>query len=189
VRADFRTFRAILIAIVLAFGFVAAWPARIPKMVETWPPSLAALALGVGPVQHAILAPFAPVAELLDINSEDWALFGGTGGTRYRMWVEARAGHRGYTLLYRAHDERHAYLAGALRYRRVLNIWNPHRNYISRGYPAYVHWLGARIRRDFPRFHAVRVRMEEVTIRRGGEGFEPSGRFVYEETVGGDTER
>lgn len=172
-----------MIALVLAFGAVAGWPGHMPKMAEKFPRPLAALALEVSELQQKVLAPAAPVAGLLGITSEDWPLFPGTGGTRYRMWVEARKKRGGYTLLYRPHDDQHTYLAGALEYRRVLNVWNPHHDWISGGYQDYVHWLAGRIFDDFANYREVRVRMEEVTIRGGGAGFEPTDRFVYEETV------
>lgn len=172
-----------MIALVLALGLIAGWPAHMPKMVQSWPRPLASLALELTRLQPKVLAPAAPVAGLLGIASEDWPLFPGTGGKRYRMWVEARKKRGGYTLLYRAHDEQHEYLAGALEYRRVLNLWNPHHDWISSGYPDFVHWLAARIFRDFASYFEVRVRMEEVLIRSGAQGFEPTDQFVYEETV------
>jgi hypothetical protein len=175
--------RAGFITLVLVFGFVAGWPARIPKLVRAWPPSLARIALLLPSLQQKVLTPFAPAAGALSITSEDWALFTGTGGTRYRMWIEGRAAGGAYELLYRAHDPKHAYLGGALEYRRVMNIWNPHHDWISSSYPAFTRWVARRVFRDYPRLHAVRVRMEEVAILPHGAGFEPSGHFTYEELV------
>lgn len=175
-----------MIALVLMLGLVAGWPGQMPRMVQKWPrplAPLASLALEVTALQPKVLAPFAPVAGLLGIATEDWPLFAGSGGRRYRMWVEAREKRAGFTLLHRAHDPQHAYLTGALEYRRVLNLWNPHHDWISGGYHDYTRWLAGRIFDDFASYREVRVRMEEVMIRGGAEGFEPTGQFAYEETV------
>jgi len=180
-RADWRTVRSLAIALVLALGFVAGWPRRIEKLVRHWPEPLAALALKLPALQATLLAPFRPVADALGIASEDWPLFTGTGGTRYRMWLEAQGkSGRTWKLLYRAHDPEHRYFAGGLEYRRVLNIWNPHHSYISDAYPGFARGLARRIFREDRRFVRMRVRMEEVVILAKGRGFRPTGRFVYE---------
>jgi hypothetical protein len=175
--------RAALITVVLFLAFVAGWPRRIPKMVRGWPPALAAPLLVLPELQAKILAPFAPVAGLLGIGSEDFTLFTGTGGKRYRFWLEGQERTGSWTLLYRAQDPEHAYLAEALEYRRVLNLWNPHHDWISDGYPYFARGLARRVFRDRPEFRKVRLRMEEVTILRDAQGFEPTGKFVYEELV------
>lgn len=175
--------RAVIITLVLVLAFVAGWPARIPKLVRAWPPSLARLALLLPSVQEKVLTPFAPAVGALGITSEDWALFTGTGGRRYRMWIDGQAANGAYELLYRAHDPEHAYLAGALEYRRVMNVWNPHHDWISSSYPAFTRWVARQVFRDYPRLRSVRVRMEECAILPRGRGFEPSGRFAYEELV------
>lgn len=175
--------RAALITLVLLLGFVAGWPARIPKLVRAWPPAFARVALLLPSLQEKVLTPFAPGANALGITSEDWALFTGTGGTRYRMWIEGRAANGAWKLLYRAHDPQHTCLAGTLEYRRVMNVWNPHHDWISSSYPAFTRWLARRIFDDYRRLQTVRVRMEEVAIRPGGAGFESSGHFVYAQVV------
>ncbi len=175
--------RAGLITLVLLLAFVSGLPARLPKLVKSWPPRLAAAALRLPALQQQLLAPFTPLADLLGLRAEDWRLFTGTGGTRYRMWIEAQRTSGDWTLLYRAHDPQHAYFDEALEYRRVFNIWNPHRDWISGSYPAYTRWLARKIFREDRRLRAVRVRMEEVAIQPGGRGFLPSGHFVYEELV------
>lgn len=183
-RADWRTLRAFGIALVLVLGFVAGWPNRIAKIVAPWPKPLAELALKLPVIQAKVLAPFAPLAGALGIYSEDWPLFTGTGGTRYRMWLEARGkGGRGWTLLYRAHDPEHRYLAGALEYRRLLNIYNPHHAFISDAYPDFASALARRIFREQRRYQEVRVRMEAVDILSGGRGYAPTGRYTYEVVV------
>jgi hypothetical protein len=175
--------RAGLITLVLVLAFVAGWPARMAKLVRAWPPSLARVALLLPSLQQKVLTPFAPAAGALGITSEDWALFTGTGGTRYRMWIEGSAANGAYKLLYRAQDPEHRYLGGALEYRRVMNVWNPHHDWISSSYPAFTRWLARQVFRDYRRLRGVRVRMEEVAILPYGRGFEPSGHFVYEEVV------
>ncbi|HEX5099054.1 MAG TPA: hypothetical protein VFV94_06115 [Polyangiaceae bacterium] len=183
-RADWRTVRAFGITLVLALGFVAGLPNRIAKLVAPWPKPLAELALKLPPLQQKILAPFAPVAGLLGIYSQDWPLFAGTGGIRYRVWLEARGRGGGrFTLLYRPHDPEHRYLAGALEYRRLLNIYNPHHSWISEAYPDFASALARRIFRERRRFQEVRVRLEEVEILSGGRGYAPTGRFTYERSV------
>jgi len=183
VRVDWPRVRAALITLILFLAFVAGWPRRIPKMVRNWPPVLAAPLLQVPVLQARILAPFAPVAGLLGIASEDFTLFTGTGGTRYRFWLEAQAKTGGWQLLYRAHDPEHAYLAEPLEYRRVLNLWNPHHDWISDAYPYFARGLARRVFHERPEFRKVRLRMEEVTILGDARGFEPTGKFVYEELV------
>jgi hypothetical protein len=183
-RAEWRTVRAFAITLVLLLGFVAGWPRRIEKLVRRWPKPLAALALKVPALEDKLLAPFTPVAKLFGIYSEDWPLFTGTGGTRYRMWLEAQGKPaRSWTLLYRADDPEHRYFAGGLEYRRVLNIWNPHHSYISDAYPGLAQGLARRIFRENRRFVRMRVRMEEVAIQAKGRGYAPTGRFVYELVV------
>jgi len=183
-RADWRTVRAFGITLVLALGFVAGWPNRIAKLVAPWPKPLAELALKLPALKESILAPFAPVAGRLGIYSEDWPLFAGTGGRRYRLWLEARGrGGRGFTLLYRAHDPDQRYFAGALEYRRILNIYNPHHDWISDAYPDFTTALARRIFREQRRFQEVRLRLEEVTILSDGRGYAPTGRFAYERLV------
>jgi len=183
-RADWRTARAFGIALVLLLGFVAGLPNRIAKLVAPWPKPLADLALKLPPIQAQLLAPFAPIAGAFGIFSEDWPLFTGTGGTRYRMWLEARGkGGRGWTLLYRAHDPEHRYLAGALEYRRILNIYNPHRAFISDAYPDFARALARRIFHEHHRFQEVRVRMEAVDILSEGRGYASTGRFTYERVL------
>ena len=183
VLSGWRYVRASLITLVLGLAFVAGWPARMAKLVRDWPPSLAALALRLPDLQQKLLAPFAPVAGALGIYSEDWRLFTGTGGTRYRMWIEGRRANGSFKLLFRAADPAHAHLSGVLEYRRVLNLWNPHRDWISDGYPAFTRWVARKIFDEDERVRAVRVRMEEVAIQPRGAGFVPSGRFVYDELV------
>ncbi|HEV8550133.1 MAG TPA: hypothetical protein VGQ57_13910 [Polyangiaceae bacterium] len=181
-RGKWPYFRALAITWVLALALVAGLPSRLPKLVAYWPKPLAKLALELPALQGRVLAPFAPLTGALGLGSEDWPLFTGTGGTRYRMWIEAQGRkNTDFVLLYRAQDGEHQYLAGALEYRRVLNMWNPHHAYISDGYPAFTRWLARRIFRDYRRYQRVRVRMEEVTIRPAGEGFVPTGHFVYEQ--------
>jgi hypothetical protein len=184
VRRNWPYFRAFALSALLALGFVSGLPSRLPKLVSRWPRPLAALALELPPLQARLLAPFAPFAGALGLGPEDWPLFTGTGGTRYRMWVEAQ-GRSGaaYVLLYRAQDGEHQYLAGALEYRRVLNLWNPHHAYISDAYPGFTRWLARRVFHDYRHYQRVRVRMEEVTIKPDGEGFVPTGHFVYEQTL------
>jgi hypothetical protein len=183
-RADWRTARAFGITLVLALGFVAGLPNRIAKLVAPWPKPLAETALKLPQIQAKVLAPFAPLAGALGIYSEDWPLFAGTGGTRYRIWLEARGrGERGWTLLYRAHDPEHRYFAGALEYRRILNIYNPHHAFISDAYPDFAGALARRIFREQRRFQTVRLRMEAVDILSEGRGYAPTGRFTYEQVL------
>jgi len=183
-RAEWRTVRAFAITLVLLLAFIAGWPRRIEKLVRRWPKPLAAVALKVPALQETLLSPFTPVANLFGIESEDWPLFTGTGGTRYRMWLEAQGKNgRNWTLLYRADDPEHRYFAGGLEYRRVLNSWNPHFSFISDAYPGLTQGLARRIFRENRRFVRVRVRMEEVPIQPKGRGYTSTGRFVYEQVI------
>lgn len=175
--------RAGVITFLLLLAFVGGWPARIPKMVRAWPASAAAVALKIPELKQKLLAPFSPAADLLGITTEDWALFTGTGGTRYRIWLEGRGARGGFKLLYRAHDPAHTYRAGTLEYRRVFNLWNPHHDWISGAYPDFTRALARQMFHDDRRLQVVRVRMEEVAIEPRGAGFTPTGRFAYEAVV------
>lgn len=175
------TLRTAVITLLLTLGFIAGWPRVSPRLLAKLPGSLAERLSRIPELQGRLLAPFAPIASAFGIYGENWALFATTGGTRNRIHVEARRqGSRDFTLLYRVHDADHRYLAQMLEYRRVRNIWNPHRSGLSQGYEPFAHWLIQRTLRDHPEFDAVRIRMQEGKILPYGRGFEPNGRFQFE---------
>lgn len=173
--------RASVITLLLVLGFIAGWPKVSPRLLERLSPSLAESLARVPELQARLLAPIAPVAHAFGIYSENWALFATTGGTRNRIHVEGRPrGSSEFVLLYRVHDPEHRYLAELLEYRRVRNLWNPHRSGLSTGYEPFARWLVERTLREHPEFDAVRIRMQEGKILPRGAGFEPTVRFQFE---------
>ena len=173
--------RAAVITLLLTLGFIAGWPKVSPRFLAKLPASFAATLSRIPEIQTRLVAPFAPIAYAFGIYTENWALFATTGGTRNRIHVEGRRrGSSDFTLLYRVHDRDHRYLADVLEYRRVRNIWNPHRSGLSSGYEPFAHWLLQRTLRDHPEFDAARIRMQEGNIVARGGGFEPTGRFQFE---------
>lgn len=175
-----RSLRAACITLLLALGFVAGWPKINPRILARLPPTLARLARLLPVAQAAILRPFTPLANAFGITSQNWTLFSTTGGTRHRMWVEAREpGSRTWVLLHRAHDDEHAYLRETIEYRRLRPIWNPHRYGLAAAYDPFTRWLARRVMLDFSKFDRVRVRQEEVEILPKAAGFRSTGHFVH----------
>jgi hypothetical protein len=148
--------------------------------MDRLPPSLRAPSLVLRHWQETLLTPFRPIKELFAL-SQRWDMFSATGGTRYRMWIEARrAPDDEWTLLYRAQDEEHAFLSGPLAFRRVRNVYNPSRVYGAKNaYPAFASWLAREIFVREPAFDEMRVGMERGLILARGAGFAPSGEFDY----------
>ncbi|MFZ5890170.1 MAG: hypothetical protein ACOY0T_03800 [Myxococcota bacterium] len=176
--------RASTITALLLLGFIAGWPKVSPRFLAKLPDSFAESLRRIPEVQQRLLAPFTPIANAFGIYSENWALFATTGGTRNRMCIEGRQrGASEFTLLYRVHDPEHRYLASALEYRRLRNIWNPHRSGMANGYDAFARWLVRRVLIDHAELEAARIRMAEGDILPAGGGFRENGRFSNEVTL------
>jgi hypothetical protein len=116
-----------------------------------------------------------------------WKLFPVADRDRYRMRIEARgagaghgAGNGEWELLYRPHDDAHAFMADALEYRRLRGAWNPG-SYGPRGsYAAFATWMARQVFAARPDVTEVRVRMERVHIEDRGRGATPTGQFAFE---------
>lgn len=179
-----RQLRAFVITLLLTLGFIAGWPKISPHWLAKLPTTLANALSDLPAIQEPLLAPFAPIANAFGIYSENWALFATTGGTRNRMRIEARrSAATDFELLYRVFDDEHRYLASTLEYRRVRNIWNPHRSGLAHGYEPFARWLLARVLREHAEFEAARIRMDEGDILPQGHGFRENGRTSFEIVV------
>jgi hypothetical protein len=173
--------RAALIALTVVIGMVDGCP--LPR-TDRVPPGLRHDV--VNALDHAryyVLKPFRPIGDGFNIRQR-WKLFPVADRQRYRMWIEARgpgAGAADWRVLYRPHDDEHAFMGDALEYRRVRGSWNPG-TYGPRGaYRSFVSWIAREIMRRDPHVNLVRVRMEKITIKPRGGGFEPTGEFVFTE--------
>jgi len=176
---SWRQLRAFFITCALLLGFVAGWPTFAPHVLDKRPAPVAALARGLQALQQWLLRPVAPIAGAFGVYSQNWPLFRGTGGIRYRLWIDARRGDGAWVILFRAHDDAHAALRSTLEYRRVLNLWKPHAWGVPAAYPAFAHWVARQMFLQHAELEQVRVRQEEIEIRPAGMGFEPTGRFQH----------
>lgn len=172
--------RALLIATAIGVGLIDGAPIPTARVMESLPPLLRDVAVGLGELQTTLLVPWRPIKDAFAV-SQRWSVFSTTGGVRYRMWVEARTvPAETWTLLYRAQDPEHIFLGGTLRYRRVRNVYNPSRSIGAKStYPAFASWVARTIFERQPRFDEVRVSMERGRILPHGDGFEPLGEFDY----------
>ncbi|MGC4091548.1 MAG: hypothetical protein QM756_27440 [Polyangiaceae bacterium] len=176
--------RAGIISALLALGFVAGWPKVSPGILSRLPPSIAQPLERLPELKFAILAPFRPLSDAIGIYDEEWALFATTGGLRNRICIDGRKrGAREFQLLYRAHDPEHRYLAALLEYRRMRNVWNPHRSGVSNAYDAFSQWLLRRTLSDHPELDAARVYMQEGEILPHGKGFRENGQARFAATL------
>jgi hypothetical protein len=171
--------RALVIALAITTALIDGAPIPTPRVMKQLSPALQAASLRLYDVQRLLLAPFRPIKETFGINQR-WALFSSTGPLRHRMWVEARTANQTgepWTLLYRALDDEHTFLADTLEYRRVRNVWNPNRRGAKLLYPAFAEWMAGEIFLERPGFDEVRVSMERVTILEHGKGYQSTGEF------------
>jgi hypothetical protein len=170
--------RAALITLTILVGLADGCPIPTPQVMERLPPSLQTASLRLNDAQRIVLTPFSPIKDAFTI-SQRWALFSTTGGTRYRMWIEANGTrYEPWTLLYRAGDDAHRFLSDTLEYRRVRNVWNPSRRGAKRSYAAFCSWIAHTIFEQDSHFQFVRVSMERGQILEKGAAFVPSGEFT-----------
>jgi hypothetical protein len=180
-------------------GAPPAWPTG-PAMSRprTWPAARAALiavAIGLGLVdgcplareasapggavgglaraRAAVLEPLQPVAEALDIDQQ-WVLFRSVSRRRFRLSIEGWTADAGWTSLYLAGDDAHAWNQDLLAYRRVRGAYNPYGQRIRRAYNGFARWIGDQVLAAHPEMAAARVRLERVRILPRG-GLEPTG--------------
>jgi hypothetical protein len=171
--------RALLIAMAIATGLVDGAPIPTPRVMQHLPPAIQTVCRALYATQSFLLTPFAPIKTTFGINQR-WALFSSTGPLRHRMWVEGRGAGQDWTLLYRAQDDEHAFLADTIEFRRVRNVWNPNRRGAKPLYPAFASWFAREIFLAQPEIDEVRVRMELVTVLDHGRGFASTGAFDEE---------
>ncbi|MET0596103.1 MAG: hypothetical protein ABW133_25615 [Polyangiaceae bacterium] len=173
--------RAALILLAIVVGLVDGAPIPTPRVMDRLSPPMRDAAMRLREWQALLLTPFRPIKETFAV-SQRWSVFATTGGTRYRMRIEARAGDGPWTLLFRIHDPEHALLSSVIGYRRVKNVYNPSRSVGVKGsYPAFATWIARSVFRDEKAFDEVRVSMERGQILEEGAGFEPLGEFDYVE--------
>lgn len=172
-----RRVRSALIAFALLAGLIDGFPIPTARVMRRLPPALQAICLRARDVQAALLAPLRPIKEAFGF-SQRWSMFSSAGGTRHRMWIEARAASSDeWILLYRAGDPGHALFADTLEFRRVRNLWNPNRRGPKRSYPAFASWLARAVLSRDASLEVVRVRFERGELL--DSGFQPTGDFDY----------
>ena len=175
-----RWARALLIALVIILGLISGFPTPNVQRVARAPAAIRWLVEHMPQAQSALLAPFRFATEDCQIGQR-WTLFSTTGGIRYRLEIEARSRRsKRWTLLYRAQDPEHAFMARLLDYRRVRNGWNPSRHGIKQSYDPFAFWISRTILASEPRFDRVRLRMARVQTLEHGEGASELGDFAYE---------
>lgn len=179
-RLDWPAIRATLIAVAIVVGLIDGAPIATPRAMERLPPWLREVSVVLRRCQETLLVPWQPIKQLFAL-SQRWDMFATTSGTRFRMWVETRrAEGEPWTVLFRAHDEEHAFFSDVFAYRRIRNVYSPSRVYGAKAaYPAFASWLAREIFTRQPDAIEMRVSIERVPIRPHGGGFEPSGEFDY----------
>ncbi|HEX3850362.1 MAG TPA: hypothetical protein VHW01_05310 [Polyangiaceae bacterium] len=169
-----------MIALIIVLGLINGFPTPDPARVAHAPAVVRWLVQSLPQAQSALLAPFRFVTRECQIGQR-WTLFSTTGGIRYRLEIEARNKRsKRWTLLYRAQDPEHAFMARLLDYRRVRNGWNPSRRGIKPSYEPFALWISRTILSSEPRFDRVRSRMARVRTLEHGEGVAELGDFEYE---------
>jgi hypothetical protein len=130
-------------------------------------------------VRGQLLRPFSKLFEITRVHQR-WKLFAGASRKRYRMRIEARAGATAeWQLVYRVLDDDHAFMAGAIEYRRMRGAWNPHSTHGPRGgYGPFVQWVAQRVLASNPAFTEVRVQHERILIGPHG-GYRATGEMLY----------
>ena len=87
------------------------------------------------------------------------------------MVIEATRGGNAWFPLYRDPHSDGSRLARTVRYRRVRGVWDDSGDRPKPGkiYSRFVTWLAARVFADHPDIQAVRVRLDQVTVRVPGQ--------------------
>jgi len=174
--------RAILITAAIVFSLIDGYPVPSDHSLEHWPARFVPLGHAVQRAQATLASPIAWFANGLAVHQR-WSLFASADPERFRMWIEAKSASGPWQLLYRPHDDEHAYRAEAIEYRRLRGAWNLYKRGPDAGYPAFVDWVARTILTDPAlEFDQVRVRMERLHIRPREASFNGSGEFLYELT-------
>jgi hypothetical protein len=165
--------RAGLIAVAIGFGLVNGCPIPPPKETPEWERGLLE---PVRPLQRAVLWPVAWIGPTLRVNQR-WALYQNPAGERSRLWTEGQTADLTWHVYYRAADPDHDEDASVLEPARMWGIYEPNQG-APPGYVRFCHWITTRLLDHHPEAVAVRIRLEDVHIVRGG--FESRGSFQHE---------
>jgi hypothetical protein len=136
-----------------------------------------------GAARRAFLVPFHGLGDTLKLTQR-WKLFPVANPDRFRMSIEARESPAApWQVLYRPHDDAHAWLADELEYRRMRGAWNPGTRNVRGAYPAFVTWVARTTFARAPRWNELRVRMEVLDIdpRRTPDPTGATRRYVFEQ--------
>jgi hypothetical protein len=165
--------RAGLIALAVGFGLVNGCPLPDPKDTPQWQ---RAIAEPIRSVQHVVQWPVAWLEPALRV-SQRWALYQNPAGARSRLWVEGQTVDGAWHLYYRAADPEHDEDARVLEPGRVWGVYEPAQG-TPQGYTRFCHWITTRMLDHHPEAVAIRTRLEDIEIVRGG--FESTGRFQHD---------
>ena len=175
------TIRALLLAAALVVGLIDGCPVPSEKDLQLWPPALVPLGPKLTATRAWLMTPFNWIGSGLGVGQR-WSLFSGAHESRFRMWIEARAAHGSWQILFRAHDPLHAYQADLIEYRRLRGAWNVYKRGPNAGYPVFVDWISRTIFLDPAlNFDEVRVRMQPIDVSRRGRTLVGIGEFQHEE--------
>jgi hypothetical protein len=165
--------RAGLIALAIGFGLVNGCPLPPAKETPEWERGFVE---PLRSVQQVLQRPVAWLEPALRI-SQRWALYQNPAGERSRLWIEGQSSDGAWHLYYRAADPDHHEDVRVLEPSRVWGIYEPNQG-APPGYTRFCHWITSRMLDRHPEAVAVRTRLEDILIVRGG--FESTGRFQHE---------
>ena len=169
--------RATLVALAMLVALADGCP--IPARKHT-APSLRGPRDAVARARRAVMKPFRPVGELFVLRQQ-WKLFPTARHEQHLMTIEGRTrGERDWTLLYRPHDDDHAFRAEQIEYRRMRGPWNPGSSGPRNAYGPFAQWIAGRVFESYPAFDRVRVRHERIVIDPRAGRYEATGKYDYE---------
>jgi hypothetical protein len=170
--------RAALITLLMIIGVVEGCPMPIlSKVPAGWQRDSFTF---LQKAQREFLRPVRPALSHLKVNQR-WKLFPVANEARRRLWIEAREPNSEWEIVYRVHDDDHAFIGDVLEYRRVRGAWNPGSSGPRGAFGPFVTWVAKKVFTAFPRYYEVRVRFEKIQIRPGGAGYVSKNEFEYVE--------
>jgi hypothetical protein len=170
-RRTWPVVRAALIAVAIALGLADGCP--LPEGAEHRDGAVGSMARA----RAAAVDPLRPVAKALDIDQR-WVLFRSVSRRRFRLSIEGWTAEAGWSTLYRAGDDDHAWRDDVLGFRRVRGAYNPYGQRVRRAYAGFARWIGDQVLAAHPELAAARVRLERVRIQPRG-GFVATGVFEF----------
>lgn len=166
--------RAGLILLAIVIGLIDGCPTPREKRVPE--PLRGVVQAGVA-IRREILRPLRPVRELFRLRQQ-YRLFPTAKLEQHLLWVEARtAGSREWRILYRPHDDEHAFMADRFEYRRLRGAWNPGTRGQQGGYGPFAQWVAGLVFESDPTIDRVRVRLEKIQLDPEIGGYHTSGEF------------